>query len=139
MLILPPPPHTHTLTHTAPTLSVAFRNVTPRVLDVEPYNMYNIICSVDVLVRGIPIPAMVRFNWSIMEGNGLSIVPGLQYITSFSNGGSLNSTLTYPFSMAGDYSISCQVTLDVMPASDNITDTLMQAVTVFSKSSMQGL
>ena len=75
------------------------KRIYTQVLDIEPYNMYNIICSVDISVRGIPLPAMVRFSWSIMDGDRSSTVPNLQ---NFTNGESSHSTLTYPFSMAGN-------------------------------------
>lgn len=117
-----------------PTLAVEVLPVMGRFLDVAPYNTLTLACMAGVSVRGREAPVALVFQWLRAVGPALATPLPAENSTNGSLFGSSGiSTLTVLTQEAGNHTYSCQVTLDVAPATDNISDTDTRSLDVIGQ------
>ena len=112
------------------TVSVSSR--ASRLLDFAPFNSLNLTCASTVRERANPVPLAMETQWfqTVGLGNNPTPIPAEAFDNHRQFGSSGTSTLTLMVTEAGNNTYTCQVTMDVSPATDilNATDSVMVEV-----------
>ena len=97
-----------------------------RVLDVSPYNSFTLTCSASSLVNGVFLALRKSVQWmrsidssSLVEIS--SATNGVTVTNSNLDQATSTSEITVTTTTAGQHLYMCRVSLDVSPATDNIS------------------
>ena len=115
MALLPPPPSPQ------------------RILDIAPFNMISLNCSVNVTVRAELVPLDLVFQWQGSVGPSAPLQDLANDSFTVSNL-EASSVLSVSADESGSHHYLCRVTLNVSPAPDNLTESIMQSIMVYGES-----
>ena len=113
---------------------------TTRVLDIAPYNIsLSLSCSTTVVtVLNEPAPVFIETVWLQANGSDPSLIPipPESYTNRRKFGSTVTSNLTLTTTQPGQHNYSCQVTLDLSPATDTVSDADTAIIDVIGQSSI---
>ncbi len=99
-----------------------------RLLDIPPYNSLTLTCTSTVTVRSDPVPIAMEIVWlQAINSSSPTPIPA-EAFTNSGQVGTGSSILTLDTTQQGDHTYSCQVILNVSPATDMLNRT--ESVTV---------
>ena len=121
----PPPPPTHSPLLLEPSLAVEISGViAERYLDIAPYNTIALTCTAMLTSFREPVPGSMRFSWlRAVGGSSPALLPAQTFTDDNIVGSTGISMLNVSAEEAGNHTYSCVVSLDVSPATDNISET----------------